>query len=260
MFHDTRPEIGEVIKRVKVIHWIAGFALSTPSLEFWPQTKAALPPAQLETFLEQLRKGRDQLCGQMRSRGYWECMTEWEKQLAQTLPCDLATQQRVDAFWRLEALGVLLWAVGKAKALPAFDTPFNPSILGLVDSSMEGAVLRPAAEVNGARDTAELWHWRSRTRQMVERGDSFPDDPQIQAAGYRSFDDVVRASARNAAQKGIITACIAEDFPAKGKAYRELSNQEWSEMRSIAMERHHALNWLCGYARNNRWDETPTET
>jgi len=26
------------------------------------------------------------------------------------------------------------------------------------------------------------------------------------------------------------------------------------------MERHKALNWLCGFAPGNRWDETPTDT
>lgn len=29
---------------------------------------------------------------------------------------------------------------------------------------------------------------------------------------------------------------------------------------SIIMERHFALNWLCGMAPGNRWDETPTDT
>ncbi len=45
-----------------------------------------------------------------------------------------------------------------------------------------------------------------------------------------------------------------------GKAYRDLDDDEWSTVSSIAMERHFALNWLSGYAPNNNWDETPTET
>jgi hypothetical protein len=53
---------------------------------------------------------------------------------------------------------------------------------------------------------------------------------------------------------------IDEDFAVHGKAYRDLSPEEWSEVRSITLERHFALNWLCGYAPNNRWDETPTDT
>ena len=43
-------------------------------------------------------------------------------------------------------------------------------------------------------------------------------------------------------------------------SYRDLTDEEWSSIRSIAFERHFALNWLCGYAPDNRWDETPTDT
>ena len=57
-----------------------------------------------------------------------------------------------------------------------------------------------------------------------------------------------------------IAPCIADDFPAKGKAYRDLTAEEWSELRSITAERHYALNWLCGRAPKNKWDETPTDT
>ena len=53
---------------------------------------------------------------------------------------------------------------------------------------------------------------------------------------------------------------IHDDFPAKGKAYRDLTADEWSEVRSVCAERHYALNWLCGYAPGNDWDHTPTET
>jgi hypothetical protein len=37
-----------------------------------------------------------------------------------------------------------------------------------------------------------------------------------------------------------------------------LSDDEYSYCRSLAVERHKALNWLCGYAE--RWDKVPTDT
>ena len=82
----------------------------------------------------------------------------------------------------------------------------------------------------------------------------------MKAAGFHSFDDIVRLTARKSSENGRLPACIEEDFPAKGLAYRKLSPQDWSEVRSITIERHFALNWLCGYARANEWDETPTST
>lgn len=149
--------------------------------------------------------------------------------------------------------------------LPTWDTMANhdllktippPDVAGFIAS----ARLREQSEIDRARDVAELWHWRSRTRQLSEEGRLWPADEKLHAAGFRSFDDVVRFTARSAAKEGTIPAPIDEDFPAKGKAYRDLSEQEWSEVRSIALERHFALNWLCGHAPANRWDETPTDT
>lgn len=53
---------------------------------------------------------------------------------------------------------------------------------------------------------------------------------------------------------------VDRDFAAQGKAYRDLTDDEWSEVQSISIERHLALNWVCGYAPNNRWEETRTDT
>ncbi len=71
--------------------------------------------------------------------------------------------------------------------------------------------------------------------------------------------DEQREAARQAAATGSV-AVIDDDFAARGKAYRDLTDEEWAEVRSITLERHFALNWHCGYAPDNRWDETPTET
>jgi hypothetical protein len=143
-------------------------------------------------------------------------------------------------------------------------THWQQSILKTIPSDfpafIASARLRDQAEIDDARDLAELWHWRSRTRQLIEEGQAFPTEERMKAAGFHSFDDIVRLTARKSSENGRLPACIEEDFPAKGLAYRKLSPQDWSEVRSITIERHFALNWLCGYARANEWDETPTST
>jgi hypothetical protein len=53
---------------------------------------------------------------------------------------------------------------------------------------------------------------------------------------------------------------IDEAFPANGEAYRDLDDAQARALASIALERHTALNRLCGRAPGNRWDETPTDT
>jgi hypothetical protein len=63
-----------------------------------------------------------------------------------------------------------------------------------------------------------------------------------------------------AASDGLFASPVKSDFPVNGRSYAEISSDEWSRVRSIAMERHKAFNWLCGHAPRNNWEETPTDT
>jgi hypothetical protein len=112
-----------------------------------------------------------------------------------------------------------------------------------VEGSIRSASLRARAAIEKQRSIAELWHWRSRTRELIERGESPP--PEVRANGFTTFEDIIRAAASAAAKDGV-TAIASGDFSLKGKAYRDLTDEELSEVRSIAVERHFALNWLCG--------------
>jgi hypothetical protein len=166
-----------------------------------------------------------------------------------------------NASWRLEALGTILWALKLIPWLPPYDEQFDGKVMGKIPGNSEIAEfilttsLRPIDELNKARNRAELWHWRSRTRELIEEKRPFPAEiPQ-----FKSYDEIVRFSAKAANEKDSLEI-IDEDFAAIGKAYRDLTDEEWSSIRSIAFERHFALNWLCGYAPDNRWDETPTDT
>jgi hypothetical protein len=67
------------------------------------------------------------------------------------------------------------------------------------------------------------------------------------------------ASAK-AAEDGAFPAVIGDDFPAFGKPYRDLTREEFLGVTSIALERHRAFNWLCGFAPGNKWSQTPTDT
>ena len=71
---------------------------------------------------------------------------------------------------------------------------------------------------------------------------------------------MVRLTAKGMGETTMALETIDEDFKVKGKAFRSLSAGEWSEVGSIIVERHFTLNWLCGRAPGNRWDETPTGT
>jgi hypothetical protein len=154
-----------------------------------------------------------------------------------------------EAVWEGEGLGVLLWALELAQ-LPPYDRPFDAE--KLVATAMDEAILRPADEIERARETARLWHWRARTAQLA--AGSGVDLPQE----WQSFDQLVGATAMRGFERGLLPRPLRGDFPAFGAVYRELSEAQQEEAHQIAWQRHRALNWLCGMGKT--WDSVPTDT
>jgi hypothetical protein len=155
----------------------------------------------------------------------------------------------VDAVWRGEALGTLLWALQLAE-LPPYDQPFDAEQVAA--AGLEDAHLRDAEEIELERDSARLWHWRARTTSLQAAGAlELP-------ARYATFDQLIAATAMRGYEQGVLPAPVRGDFRAYGKVYRHLEPAQHAEALSIAVERHHALNWLCGAGET--WDDVPLDT
>jgi Domain of unknown function (DUF4272) len=188
-----------------------------------------------------------------------------ERKFVTTTKRTMSGRQHLDALWRLEAAQVLTWALRLIPELPA---PDEQADLGLLELEilnhpapfLSSAVLRTQTEIYHARDVAELWHWRSRTEQLIREGERFPANEDMIRRGLRSYRDIVRMAVTAVYERGDVHPVIGDDFAVKGKSYAELSAEEWSEIGSISIERHRALNWLCGYSPHNDWDDTPTDT
>ena len=192
-------------------------------------------------------------------------LSPWERRFATATELTMSNRQQLDGSWRLESVQVLMWALCLIHELPAPDTQANlqlskSDVLNDPATFLNSARLRPQTEIYHARDAAELWHWRSRTEQFIREGRPFPSNEATIRQGLRSYQDIVHRSAIAAQERGDVPLVIRNDFGVKGKSYGELSEEEWSEVQSISMERHYALNWLCGYSPNNDWDQTPTDT
>ena len=82
----------------------------------------------------------------------------------------------------------------------------------------------------------------------------------LESKGLSSLDGVVRTTARLLKAAGTVDEIVNDDFAARGKPYRELAQEDVSELLGIASERHKALNWLCGLAPDKNWAAVPTET
>jgi hypothetical protein len=158
-------------------------------------------------------------------------------------------QAVVDAVWRGEALGTLLWAL-QLLELPAYDEPFDAEQVAA--TGLEEADLRDGEEIELERDSARLWHWRARTTGLQAAGAlELPDR-------YSTFDQLIAATAMRGYEQGVLPAPMRGDFRAYGKVYRHLAPEQHAEAHSIAVERHHALNWLCGAGET--WDDVPLDT
>lgn len=155
----------------------------------------------------------------------------------------------VDAIWRGEALGTLLWAL-QLLELPPYDQPFDAEEVAAVQ--LDHADLRPGDEIELERDSARLWHWRARTTSLQAAGAlELPER-------YATFDQLIAATAMRGYEQGVLPAPMRGDFGAYGKVYRHLAPEQHAEAHSIAVERHHALNWLCGAGAT--WDDVPLDT
>jgi Domain of unknown function (DUF4272) len=260
-----RPSPRDAARRLVVLKYVVVYALAAPPPDKYRKLLEKCSADDRRKFTADAEARREEFWQPLRQAGLWEYLSSSERELAGSTVVTMSPQQQFNATWRMEAAQVIVWALGLTPHLPPYDVHAQRDVLNEIPTEdiprfVSSAQLREESEIDQARADAELWHWRSRTRQLVEEGREFPADEESRAAGFRSYDDVVRFIARKLTGETRMVACIEEDFPAKGKAYRKLSAQEWSEVRSVTVERHFALNWLCGYSLGNEWDHTPTET
>lgn len=262
---DARPTAEEAARRLLVLRYVVGYAYMTPPRDNLQALMDKWSKDERLAFVGKAEAIRDEIWGTVRELGLWPELAPTELELAGKTAVTMSLREQINATWRIEALQVLAWALRLVPELPSYDTQANADLVGMLAGKdpaefIKSARLRPKAQIDKARDIAELWHWRSRTRQLIEQGSVLHPSEQMKAAGIRSYDDIVRSAASKALEAGDISSCIDGDFPAKGKAYRDLTAEEYADVTSITSERHFAFNWLCGFAPDNQWDETPTDT
>jgi hypothetical protein len=262
----SRPTSADAGRRLVILRLIVGYAMAALPRRMVQGMLASGHEERIEKFKKDAEKRRDDLIQFLNNRGLWNFVSPVEREIFSSTSITMTDQQQINASWRLESAQVLAWALRMISQIPDYDSMAESDSLksGVFPKDpaefIASARLRPEREIDRQRYVAEMWHWRSRTRQLIESGKPFLVDASIKADGFRSYDDIVRACAARAAANRDIPHPVNGDFPAMGKAYRDLTDQEWSKVTSITIERHFALNWLCGYSRRNLWDDTPTDT
>jgi Domain of unknown function (DUF4272) len=253
------PDAKMVMARLIVLKYVYVKGLATAPPEYVAKAKGTWSTDEWNNFIEQTRSQNRELIKRLQQSRLWDAMAVDEQRFMQADPTQVTQQMLADASWRVESILCLLWALGYIPEFPTYDEQADsdlPKKLPAESSAvlLEKAALRPHDLINNQRNAAELWHWRSRTRKLQESGHSF------RLPNRMTIEEIVQKAAQKCAADRLIPSPIEGDFPAFGKPYRELTSQEYSTATSIAAERHFALNWLCGYAPANRWEDTPTDT
>ncbi len=145
-----------------------------------------------------------------------------------------------------EMLGCLCWSLTLVRQMPPYDRRFDPAnLLPYLHLTEDGFDLESASKMRTfdlllrEREVAEHWDWRAELREKMERGENPP-------AGF-TYEQIISFAARAGFHGGENGEPIDDDLPAFGKAYRDLSDEEFALVRFIANQRLRAFNWLCGY-------------
>jgi len=251
------PEARDVMSRVIILKYQYVRGLAAVPHEHLAQIRRSSTEEEWSQFLREELARSNQLEQSLRQSGLWKSMTLDEQKLIRLPSSEITDRQRVNASWTIEGIVCLLWALDYVAEFPPYDQISDPELANQIprqatSTLLQNASLRPREQIQKQQALAELWHWRSRTRQLQERGLKFSANQEL--------NEIIENAAAAAFGNGDLPHLIENDFPAFGKAYRHLSDVEYQRVASIAVERHRALNWLCGRARRNRWDKTPTDT
>lgn len=194
----------------------------------------------------------------LKDEGLWVAVSEREKVSLKKRPGAWSARELKDWGWRMEAFCVLAWALGLVSKIAPYDVQQDTQasfkqvpLLRPVRRFVSRAKLRPEVKVRAAREIAENWLWRARTTMIRKQPEKYPPPP-----GW-TYEKIIKAAATHWEKQGLFKA-IKGDYPALGKSYARLTEDEWQSCLSIATERLYGLNWLCGYASD--WDFVPTGT
>ena len=253
------PSPSDAMSRLIILQHLLVTALATPPPHVLSELIRSSPAPDVQALLDELNARRRESTSALQESGLWEQVAPAERTFLTTMTQDVSDEAHRGVSWLMEASECLLWALGIIEAMPPFDTQASVEHLtllpaGTVHELRLSASLRDRSQLLAARNVAELWHWRSRTRQLLESGS------EVSLPQGLTLTDVVRLAAEEATLRGDIVAAVDGDFPLFGRPYAQASADEWAQATSIAMERHRVLNWLCGYAPHNRWGDTPTDT
>ena len=171
-----------------------------------------------------------------------------ERALIDAAPGAIPGRQVVDAIWRSEGLAVLAWALGGID-LPPHDQPVDVAAVAAAIGFLaeprvaDEATLRPPDELDRLRRRQLAIHWRLRQHRLAPAAVDLVRLSQADFLG--GFD--------------LFGVALAErDLAIGGVPISRADPERIRAATSIALERHHASNWLRGDDADYGAIATPT--
>lgn len=256
-----KPSAEDVVDRLLVLRTLVIYAYATPPIDVRDKSLAGASSQERQDFEKSLESSKEKIITSLKDTKLWDKISPNEMIFLNTPVLSITQQQIINIIWRMESVMCLMWSLNLIKDIPLFDQQQSPDLLNKIPidnlaSFRKEAKLRPESEIMEFQSMAEMWHWRDRTRELQEK-----NTPIILPEGVKNLDEVVRSVCKSILEQGKkFIPVIEEDFLAFNKPYRDLDINQYSEVKSISIERHFALNWLCGFSAKNDWDSTPTDT
>ena len=147
--------------------------------------------------------------------------------------------------WKIETLGVLVWALSLSKKITPYDQRCHHDDLLIrlrigksILPTIEKARLRSTEELARAQKAATLWQWRAQTAQVLSTLNALSDQGALPGS--------ITSTAEAAWHKGVLPEPLDGDFSAFGRPYREASSERVDLLSTIAHTRAKGLKWLMG--------------
>lgn len=179
----------------------------------------------------------------LRETGVWDEMEAHERALVArpfgTL--DVDSQEAANGYWLGSGADVLAWALGRPEFSPFYDQepPLDvASWAGLLDPLpiplLANPVLRPLSDIEAMEDRLLAVHWRLVQFRLTREALDFLNLPIVKDFRFLKPEVVERLD-------------LAEgDLAIRGTSIAKAHPGLVEACRSVAMERHRAVNWLLG--------------
>jgi hypothetical protein len=114
-----RPTSKDAYIRLMVLKCVVGHSLTTPRQEI-PELFQNWPKQEQEHFDNTLKKEAEAKAKKMEEFGLWQYTSPKEKEFLLTYGSRMDEYAQIAASWRMECIGMLMWALGLLDIWPKY--------------------------------------------------------------------------------------------------------------------------------------------